>query len=207
MKLKKKLLLLLLGYVLFVEGCSDTEAEIFTEEEISEERPEELTQEVSPVPGQTPAVTSVQTIYVDVGGAVNKPGVYQLKSGARIYEAIEKAGGFTQEAEPESINQAQMAQDGEQILVLTKEEFQAQGMSQPQAAGQSPAQGQEGKVNINTADETQLQTLSGIGQSRAEAIIEYREKNGGFSSVEEIMNVDGIKEGIFEKIKDEIVVG
>ena len=100
-----------------------------------------------------------------------------------------------------------MAQDGEQILVLTKEEFQAQGVPQTQAAGQSPAQGQEGKVNINTADETQLQTLSGIGQSRAEAIIEYREKNGGFSSVEEIMNVDGIKEGIFEKIKDEIVVG
>ncbi|HIY19314.1 MAG TPA: helix-hairpin-helix domain-containing protein [Candidatus Blautia avistercoris] len=207
MKLKKKLLLLLLGYVLFVEGCSDTEAEIFTEEEISAEQPEELTQEVSPVPGQTPAVTPVQTIYVDVGGAVNKPGVYQLKSGARIYEAIEKAGGFTPEAEPESINQAQMAQDGEQILVLTKEEFQAQGVPQTQAAGQSPAQGQEGKVNINTADETQLQTLSGIGQSRAEAIIEYREKNGGFSSVEEIMNVDGIKEGIFEKIKDEIVVG
>ena len=207
MKLKKKLLLLLLGYVLFVEGCSDTEAEIFTEEEISAEQPEELTQEVSPVPGQTPAVTPVQTIYVDVGGAVNKPGVYQLKSGARIYEAIEKAGGFTPEAEPGSINQAQMAQDGEQILVLTKEEFQAQGMSQTQADGQSPAQGQEGKVNINTADETQLQTLSGIGQSRAEAIIEYREKNGGFSSVEEIMNVDGIKEGIFEKIKDEIVVG
>ena len=207
MKLKKKLLLLLLGYVLFVEGCSDTEAEIFTEEEISAEQPEELTQEVSPVPGQTPAVTPVQTIYVDVGGAVNKPGVYQLKSGARIYEAIEKAGGFTPEAEPGSINQAQMAQDGEQILVLTKEEFQAQGMSQTQAAGQSPAQGQAGKVYIYTADETQLQKLSGIGQSRAEAIIEYREKNGGFSSVEEIMNVDGIKEGIFEKIKDEIVVG
>ena len=175
MKLKKKLLLLLLGYVLFVEGCSDTEAEIFTEEEISAEQPEELAQEVSPVPDQTPAVTPVQTI--------------------------------TPEAEPESINQAQMAQDGEQILVLTKEEFQAQGVPQTQAAGQSPAQGQEGKVNINTADETQLQTLSGIGQSRAEAIIEYREKNGGFSSVEEIMNVDGIKEGIFEKIKDEIVVG
>ena len=207
MKLKKKLLLLLLGYVLFVEGCSDTEAEIFTEEEISAEQPEELTQEVSPVPGQTPAVTPVQTIYVDVGGAVNKPGVYQLKSGAGMSEAFVEAGGFTPGAEPESINQAQMAQDGEQILVLTKEEFQAQGVPQTQADGQSPAQGQEGKVNINTADETQLQTLSGIGQSRAEAIIEYREKNGGFSSVEEIMNVDGIKEGIFEKIKDEIVVG
>lgn len=208
MNLKKKFVLLLLGFSFFMTGCRDTEAEIFTEEEISSAQKEEDEKyQISQAP-QKEQEQKPQDIYVDVCGAVKKPGVYRLKAGARIYEAIEKAGGFSEEAQPRSVNQAQPVSDGEQITVLTKEEAK-EGTSARESAGsgQNPAQAADGRVNINTADETQLQTLSGIGQARARAIIEYREKNGDFSAIEEIMEVEGIKEGIFEKIKDEIVVG
>lgn len=151
-------------------------------------------------------------IQVYVCGAVASPGVYVLPEGSRVYEAVEMAGGLLESADPKALNQARPLADGEQITVLTVEEVQ-NGETAEQGAGGSVSGGDgtsagsgNGKVNINTADEDELMTLSGIGESRAKAIIAYREENGKFESIEDIMKIDGIKEKMFEKIRDSITV-
>lgn len=160
--------------------------------------------------------------YVYVCGAVCVPGVYALKQGSRIYEALAMAGGLTEDASAASVNQAEPVRDGQMIYMPTEEEIQ-EGIVLPEgnrsaADGTSPedAAGSEGNsdsganvdicVNLNTATTSELMTLPGIGQTKAERILAYREKHGGFSSVEEIMNVDGIKEGVYNRIKDNIRV-
>ena len=130
------------------------------------------------------------------------PGVYELPAGARVYQAIESAGGTLDGAAPESLNLAQLAEDGQKVYVPSREEAAA---VPGETASPSSEQG-AGKVNLNTAGLEELMTLTGIGQTRAEAIITYREEEGGFRAPEDIMNVDGIKEGIYEKLKDEITV-
>lgn len=155
-----------------------------------------------------------ETCCVYVCGAVLTPGVYVLEAGARIYEAIEMAGGLTENAGLTAVNQAQEICDGQMIYVPTKEEVAAYPVdalaAADGAAGQTKKtageQDADGRVNLNTASEAELMTLSGIGQSKAQAILLYRETHGGFSSVEEIMNVDGIKEGSYNRIKDSIKV-
>lgn len=149
-------------------------------------------------------------IQVYVCGAVVSPGVYTLPEGSRVYEAVAMAGGLLETAEPRALNQARLLSDGEQITVLTVEEAES-GTGLPPDASQGassgePADSSGGKVNLNTADEAGLMTIPGIGESRAKAIIAYREKNGKFQSIEEIMEIDGIKEKMFEKIKDSITV-
>ena len=147
-----------------------------------------------------------------VCGAVVCPGVYTLPEGSRVYEAVAMAGGLLETAEPRALNQARLLSDGEQITVLTVEEVQSGEIPvQENPDGNSgeggASSGSAGeKVNLNTADEAELMTLSGIGESRAKAIIAYREENGNFQSIEEIMKIDGIKEKMFEKIKDFITV-
>ncbi len=162
-----------------------------------------------------------ERIYVDVCGAVANPGVFELAAGSRVFQAIEAAGGYLPEAVENCVNRAGVLTDGQQLYILTREEMEQQGMSQAELANASNVSGsgnspnteavsskqQDNRININTADETQLTTLTGIGATRAQAIIAYREENGPFASIEEIMNVQGIKEGTFAKIKDEIVVG
>lgn len=144
------------------------------------------------------------TIFVYVCGAVNAPGVYELDADARVYEAIACAGGVREDAAEESVNQAQTLTDGERLYVPTDAEAE-QGLADPVQT--EPGQGAaDGKVNINTASKEELTTLNGIGESRAESIIGYRETHGGFQSIEELMNVEGIKEGVFSKIKDRITV-
>ena len=137
-----------------------------------------------------------EEIYVDVTGAVQKPGVYQLKQGDRVYQAIEKAGGFREDAEESAINQAAVLEDGQQITILSTSQQQ---MQEEKAA-------EEGLVNINTADADTLCTLPGIGEAKAKSIIAYREKNGPFKSTEELTKVSGIKEGVFDKVSDLICV-
>ncbi len=156
-------------------------------------------------PGGATGISEDPSVYVYVCGAVARPGVYKLKEGARIYEAVACAGGLTEEAAAEAVNQAQKLSDGEQIYIPTKEE----AVQNPPQASLSQAGGAQtdGKVNINTASQDELTALSGIGESRARSIIAYRESHGAFQSIEELMNVEGIKEGIFQKIKDDIVVG
>lgn len=163
-------------------------------------------------------------IYVDVCGAVANPGVFQLAAGSRVFQAIEAAGGYLPEAALTCVNRAGVLTDGQQLYILTQEEMERQGRDPVEMAGASDGQmngsagtgqntgmtaqvQQDNRININTADEAQLTTLTGIGATRAQAIIVYREENGPFAAIEDIMNVQGIKEGTFAKIKDEIVVG
>ena len=160
-------------------------------------------------------------IYVDVCGAVANPGVFQLAAGSRVFQAIEAAGGYLPEAALTCVNRAGVLTDGQQLYILTQEEMERQGLDPAEMSGASDGQmngsagtgqntgmtAQDNRININTADEAQLTTLTGIGSTRAQAIIAYREENGPFASIEDIMNVQGIKEGTFAKIKDEIVVG
>ena len=158
-------------------------------------------------------------IYVHVCGAVENPGVYELSGESRIFEAIEAAGGFTEEADGDYVNQAQTLTDGMKIQIPTKSQTaewiaagdilmrqevvtMAQADAENTIAGETVLQ----KVNINLADETGLCTITGIGQGRAKAIITYREQNGGFQVIEDIMKVDGIKQATFEKIKEQICV-
>lgn len=142
------------------------------------------------------AEASAEEIYVDVTGAVQNPGVYQLNQGDRVYQAIEKAGGFREDAEASAINQAAVLEDGQQITILSTSQQQ---MQEEKAA-------EEGLVNINTADADTLCTLPGIGEAKAKSIIAYREKNGPFKSTEELTKVSGIKEGVFDKVSDLICV-
>ena len=163
-------------------------------------------------------------IYVDVCGAVANPGVFQLAAGSRVFQAIEAAGGYLPEAALTCVNRAGVLTDGQQLYILTQEEMERQGLDPAEMSGASDGQmngsagtgqntgmtaqvQQDNRININTADEAQLTTLTGIGATRAQAIIAYREENGPFAAIEDIMNVQGIKEGTFAKIKDEIVVG
>ena len=161
-------------------------------------------------------------VYIHVCGLVCTPGVYGLPAGSRVYEAIEAAGGFSEAAVPDYLNLAQVLEDGMKIQVPDREqaeEWKARGLTQSgisagavSAGVQTPGRtgtgegGAKAMVNLNTASKEDLMTLRGIGESRAEDIIHYREAFGGFKSIEDIMNVSGIKDAAFEKIKDSITV-
>ena len=169
-----------------------------------------------------------RTIYVDVCGAVVNPGVYELSLDSRVFQAIEKAGGYLPGAAASYLNRARSLYDGQQIYVPTQEEVDSQtipltqdetaqdgvvqaGTAQTGTAADNTADGTETtqagqRINLNTADVSQLSTLTGVGKSKALAIIAYREENGPFTSIEDIMNVPGIKEGTYEKIKDKIAI-
>lgn len=147
-------------------------------------------------------------IYVFVCGAVQAPGVYALEQGARVYEAVILAGGMTSEGAAEYVNQAQPLVDGEQIYIPTKEEVQqgTAGEKKDLFIKTEEDTENDSKVNINTATEEGLKSIPGIGDTRAKSIIQYREENGGFQTIEDLMNVPGIKKGVFEKLKDSITV-
>lgn len=150
-----------------------------------------------------------ETLYVHVCGAVNAPGVYELKTDARIYEALEAAGGMTEDAAADWINQAEALSDGERIYVPTQEEAEesAQSVSGRWADPNGNAGGSvSDKININTATKEELMTLSGIGASKAESILKYRQEHGNFQNIEDLKKIEGIKDGVFNKIKDDITV-
>ena len=159
----------------------------------------------------------LQICYVHVCGAVKSPGVYELTADSRLFEAIQMAGGLTDEAAGEALNQAELIEDGSRIYVPTKEEVKAgidngtfsQGADERQTGETAASDGgsvSDGKVNINTAVKEELMTLSGIGEAKADAIIRYREEHGRFQKIEDLMGVEGIKEGVFQKVKDQIKV-
>ena len=186
---------------------SENAAEASGEEHSAETEPE--------VSGGIGSAETEAGIQVYVCGAVECPGVYCLRENVRIYEAVEAAGGFRPVADLEWLIQAGTVQVGEKLRIYTLVET-----SQMRANGQTEqgisidAQGEhaesssavDGKINLNTADREQLMTLPGIGESKAEAVISYREEHGMFQKIEEIMNISGIKEAVFLKIKDKIVV-
>lgn len=134
------------------------------------------------------------TAFVHICGEVEQPGVYEVDEGSRVCDVLILAGGFTKEADTRAVNMAQPVFDGMQVVIPS---YQEETVRQEE---------EEGLINLNTASKALLCTLPGIGESRASAIIAYREEKGGFSSVEEIMQVSGIKEAMYEKLKDLIVV-
>ena len=148
-----------------------------------------------------------QLVIVDVKGAVKKPGVYQLQSNSRVQDALEKAGGMTEEADLKSINQAQKLSD-EAVVYVAKVGENAVDVtaSTPTSATSGTGQAKSALVNLNTATEADFQTISGIGQKRAQDIIAYREANGRFKSVDELKNVSGIGAKTLEKLKEYVTV-
>ena len=186
---------------IFCAGCGARSDEILLEsQEDTSDTVEETEQEEREMTDEIPSVTpEPQEIFVDVCGAVNQPGVYEMDPDSRVFQAIEAAGGMT----------AQPLSDGQQVYVPTVQEAEEGSFvpAVPETTGTGESMGTEdGIVNLNTADAETLKTLSGIGDSKAQAILAYREEHGGFSSIEEIMQVPGIKESTFSMIKDKIAV-
>lgn len=143
-------------------------------------------------------------MYVDISGEVEDPGVYIVEDGTRLYEVIEKAGGLTEDANTDAINQAGYVEDGEKIVIPSEDGGNA--MSTDIAGTSVGTTGsQKGLININTASKDQLMEITGIGEVTADKIIEYR-KNNRFKSIEDIMNVSGIGNAKFESMKSEITV-
>ncbi len=170
----------------YVNGNSNTISIEKAEKEVAEEKIQETDEEK-------------ETVYVDVSGCVKDPGVYKVPEGSRVFEVIEKAGGLTENADTSGINQAEPVSDGLKITVPDRDTALAE-----KGAAETDGMTEGVKVNINTADSEALQKIPGIGPVTAGKIIMYREQNGRFGSVEDIMNVSGIGEKTFEKIKSEI---
>lgn len=192
--------------LILLTGCGNKEAEFLTGELQTVQPTEPTEKETNQSVEEQPQITDVPaTVFVDVCGAVVNPGVYELEADSRVFQAIEAAGGFLEEAAAEYINRAMILNDGQQVYIPTQEEVEKQEM--PALSIQSNEQGEDKpKVNLNTAGKEELMTLTGIGESKADAILSYREENGGFAVKEDILNVRGIKEGTYEKIKEDIVV-
>ncbi len=188
MDIKRKFIMtvLLLGCMVF-SGCN---------------RPEELILVKNEEVVDTVAVASEEMecreIAVYVCGQVVNPGVVYLPEDARVVDAVEAAGGLTESADGEYINLAARVSDGEKLYIPDLQESEILRMQEQKLS--------LGYVNINTADKELLMTLPGIGESKAQDIIDYRTEHGGFSTEEDVMKISGIKESLFEKIKDKIVV-
>ena len=169
------------------------------------------------------SLEEAKTLVVHICGAVSAPGVYELPAGSRIIDAVEAGGGFLPEADEACCNLAEEIVDGCQIYIMTKSESCADGQAEKKAGIQTSPDSdmqttdrnvrsnsatalENGLVNLNTADVAALMTLPGIGESRAKAIISYREQHGAFAKIEDIMKISGIKQAAFSKIKDKITV-
>lgn len=146
-------------------------------------------------------------VIVYICGAVKKPGVYEFETDSRVCDAVKAARGFKKGAAKTAVNQARTLVDGEQINIPTLKQYKKKYSNKVTQQTDSESEPEkDGLVNINTASAGELTSLSGIGQSRADAIIEYRETNGTFKDISDIMKISGIKEGIFNKIKNKICV-
>lgn len=217
----------------FTAGDDRKEVKAVTEETKDDQSATERTKEDQSVAEKTKEDQSAAEstegshgfLYVHVCGAVKKPGLYMFETGSRAGEAVEAAGGFNDKADTAAVNLASLLEDGQQIYVPditasdnprqagneaggTQDSVSGTGGSGRSQAGTSCGQVREDvdRININTADAGTLTSLSGIGEARAVAIIEYRQKNGSFSSAEDIRNVPGIGDGIYRKIKDFIKI-
>ena len=186
-------------------GCKgkDASLELILAEDTVQETTEDLQEDNMQLSGafqKEPALTEtkVQSIYVHVCGAVNSPGVVELSKEARVADALAAAGGFCENAHTDYVNQAARLEDGQQLYFPTVEEVCLLKEQESSIA--------EGLVNINTADESRLCTLPGIGQAKAQDIIAYREAHGEFVRIEDIMKVSGIKQSAYDKICDKITV-
>lgn len=192
MKKRKGLLCVFMLFLVALCACS-VNSDIYLEEQ--EVGTEELTENLTVSTQETENSNAIKMCYVYICGAVLRPGVYALQEGSRIYEAVEMAGGLLPEADVTSVNQAETVVDGQMIQVYTQEESQKTVLEE-----------NDGRIDINRADKNALMTLPGIGEAKAEAILAYREANGRFVNVDELKNISGIKDGIFDQIKEQIKV-
>lgn len=149
-----------------------------------------------PITTAVPSPTAAAAIYVHVTGAVATPGLYSLHDGDRVVDAIAAAGGFAADADQAGVNLARLLGDGEQLVVPVVGQA-------PVAAAGAPA---GGKVNLNTADETALETLPRVGPAMAKRILDWRAKNGRFTAIEDLMSITGIGDKTFDALKDLITV-
>lgn len=184
MQKKKLIFVLLIVLLFFLTACNKKADETIQLSEKEEVHLEEIDSNDK----------QISTIYVYVCGAVQTEGVYQLPDGSRVYEAISAAGGFRADAATTQVNQAEILEDEMTVYVPTISE------------GTEAFQQKESKININKASKEELMTLPGVGESRAESIIRFREENGKFEAIEDIKQVSGIKDALFENIKDLIKV-
>jgi competence protein ComEA len=153
-------------------------------------------------------VSGTDTLYVFICGAVVNPGVYEVAAGSRICDVLALAGGFGEDAGTDYLNLAEPVSDGQKVYVPRTDELaEGIGTQTQEPLDASGAEEVSGKININTAAKETLVTLPGIGEAKADSIIAYRTEHGGFSSIEEIMEIPGIKEAVFSKIKELITVG
>ena len=162
--------------------------------------------ETTILPQEVEDKTTVSTvIYVDVKGEIHHPGVYQMKAESRVKDLIEAAGGFTPLADNQKLNLAQLLED-QMVIVVPKKGEEVNSELAQAPTSQKKEVGKEGKVNINTATVEELKTLKGIGEKKAEAIIEYRKKNGSFKNKEELMKVRGIGKKLYESFQERVIV-
>lgn len=201
--IKNRILALGVWCALSFIGCAGKEP-VFTDVQIATEE-STVQEEVAECATYDMDVTGIvmeeaQPVVVHVCGAVINPGVYELPAGSRSIEAVKMAGGLSEDAAERYVNLAKIPVDGEQIYIPTNEEALILEQELDRNGTSS------GKVNINTADKALLCTLPGIGDTRASDIIAYRQEHGSFLVIEDIMQVNGIKEGGFQKIKELITV-
>jgi competence protein ComEA len=177
----------------FPAGCGGTGITVVkqdTSEEIVSEEPDITETDVTE--------SEPEMICVFICGAVRSEGVYYVPADSRVNDVLNAAGGFSEEASTSAVNLAGKVFDGDRIYIPKEGEEVVSGEADTAAAEQN------GLVNINTAGKEELMTLPGIGETRAEEIIKYREQHGGFTQVEDLMNVNGIKEGTFSKLRDKV---
>lgn len=213
-KIRKRWLCMWLVALLCLTGCSGIgsqnnadNVEALEEVELSKEHADEEEKENPDVKEEEKATGEV---CVYVCGQVRCPGVYRLDADSRICDAIKLAGGLSKNAASSFVNQAEKIEDAQKIYIPSKKEVSSGAKEKTgETAGSvatSAAGSSTGKININTAEKEALMTLNGIGESRACAIIQYRETNGKFDSIEQIKEVEGIKDGIYGKLKDQIEI-
>ncbi|WP_232319558.1 MULTISPECIES: helix-hairpin-helix domain-containing protein [Sporosarcina] len=182
-------------------------------DQLSEERgqslfePIETTEENKEVEAPIELVAEAVSvaILVDVKGAVKHPGLYSMQEGDRLLDAVDKAGGYTEAADTRLLNHAQRLQDESVVYVPIAGE-EPPVYEQPAAASTSSSESSASKVNINAANESEFQTLPGIGPAKATAIVQYREEHGAFSQLDGIKNVSGIGDKTFEKLEPLIIL-
>ena len=215
----KKILLILIGiaiilsgaiFVLYKNNQSKTEeiVDIFKEKEDKEE--------VTEITGETEEKENIEKIVVDIKGMVANPGVYEVDSTSRINDVIALAGGLIEGADTSMINLAKIVEDEMTIIIYSSKEVLEKYKEEvcicdcPLITNDACIEEQESSnneiININTATTEELTKITGIGEAKAKSIIEYRDQNGKFNNIEEIKNVPGIGDSLFEKIKDYITV-
>lgn len=194
-KIKNTIILMLFLILPGLSSCGRDDGIVYFDTVAADDAYTQGAEENITEPGS--ALADEEQICVHVCGQVCRPGVVMLPAGSRVWEAVEAAGGLTEYAQDAAVNLAAVLEDGQKLYIP------ALGES---AAEETAKTVDDGRVNLNTADADRLQTLSGIGAGRAADILSYRETHGGFQNIEEIMQVPGIKESIYEKIKDKITV-